>query len=203
MIRRPPRRATTDPVVTPVGHPGGSVPGFGGPQGAGRALASRGSVGMLLLAPILPGWLSQGMSPARDGDNSARSTLYPQRWARGSRNSPAGRGPCGAPHPPEGPPPARRGEEGRAGSAQGGLGTTPEPAEPQDGGKASNPAEGSARRGPLWIRNFVMASDPRERGCPLPSVSPARPGTLGGGGGGEGDGQGGLRGSAGGSERFY
>lgn len=47
-----------------------------------------------------------------------------------------------------------------------------------------------------------MASDPRKRGCPLPSVSPARPGRLEGGAGG-GGGAGGLRGSAGGSERFH
>lgn len=36
-----------------------------------------------------------------------------------------------------------------------------------------------------------MASDPRKRGCPLPSVSPARPGRLEGGAAGTERGRGG------------
>lgn len=80
MIRRPPRRATTDPVVTPCGAPRWVCPWFWGSQGAGRGLAcaSRGSVGMLLLALILPGWLSQGMPPAR-GMSPARGGCGQQR----------------------------------------------------------------------------------------------------------------------------
>lgn len=201
MIRRLPQRATSDPVVTPVGLPGGSVPVFWASRGAGKGLAcaSRGSVGMLLLALILPGWLSPGMPPARrmspdrDGDSSARSTLCRQGWAWMLPEQPRLEGdPVELRVPPGGPLNPSWGA-GRTGGPQG------TPVEPQDGGKASNPAEGSARRSPLWIRNCVMASDPRNRGCPLPWVSPARPGRLEEGAAG----QGGLRGSAGGSERFY
>lgn len=123
-------------------------------------------------------------------------SLHPLSPGMGSRSSPgaqispAGRGPCGAPHPPRGP--FQPGARGRAGpgvprAAQG----PPAPGETQDGGKASNSAEGSARRSPLWIRNCVMASDPRKRGCPLPSVSPARPRRLEGGAAGTGWGRGG------------
>lgn len=56
MIRRLPRRATTEPIVTAVGLPGGSIPVFGVP---GRRKGS----GMCI--PGLRGHAAAGTDPAR------------------------------------------------------------------------------------------------------------------------------------------
>lgn len=137
--------------------------------------------------------LAQGVPPAQDGDNGISSILYPTRatssWGSQGLSIP--------------PVPQGHAKGNGAGVRTGGggvptQGVTPRtrgidlllPAEPEEGGKASSPAEGSALTSPLWLTNCVMASDPkgprlaRARGWPSPPWLPPTPCRGDGEGGG-------------------